>query len=165
MGFFSVPTVTFRALQILLLIRYGRHLVACCAVAANPAAAWVAQQLREGFPFDSAPSFMIFDRGAVFSSVLTAMLRSLLLEPRRTSYRSPWQNGVAERFVAKGDEGADQLAQVPLVGTWPSRRTKHTSASVRIERAGVRSSNAPALAPTSSASLESAACIIGTPSG
>ncbi len=43
---------------------------------------------------------MIFDRGAIFLAAVTATLRSLQIEPTRTSYRSPWQNGVAERFVA-----------------------------------------------------------------
>jgi len=71
-----------------------------CAVTAIPTANWVAQQLREVFPFDSAPGFMVFDRGAVFSAAVTATLRSLQVEPTRTNYRSPWQNGVAERFVA-----------------------------------------------------------------
>ena len=100
MDFFSVPTVTFRVLQVLLVIRHGRRDVARCAVTTIPTAAWVAQQLREAFPFDSAPRFMIFDRGAIFSAGVTATLRSLQMEPTRTSYRSPWQNGVAERFVA-----------------------------------------------------------------
>jgi putative transposase len=100
MDFFSVPTVTFRVLQVLLVIRHGRRDVARCAVTTTPTAAWVAQQLREAFPFDSAPRFTIFDRGAIFSAAVTAALRSLLMEPTRTSYRSPWQNGVAERFVA-----------------------------------------------------------------
>jgi putative transposase len=100
MDFFSVPTVTFRVLQVLLVIRHGRRDVARCAVTAIPTAGWVAQQLREAFPFDSAPRFMIFDRGAIFSAGVTAALRSLQVEPTRTSYRSPWQNGVAERFVA-----------------------------------------------------------------
>ena len=100
MDFFPVPTVTFSALQVLLVIRHGRRVIAGGAAVAYPTAAWVAQQLREAFPFDSAPRFMIFDRGAIFSSGLTATLRSLLVEPTGTSYRSPWQNGVAERFVA-----------------------------------------------------------------
>jgi len=52
MDFFSVPTVTFRVLQVLLVIRHGRRDVARCAVTAIPTAAWVAQQLREAFPFD-----------------------------------------------------------------------------------------------------------------
>jgi len=91
MDFFSVPTLTFRVLQVLLVvIRHGRRDVARCAVTAIPPAAWVAQQLREAFPFDSAPRFMIFDRGAIFSAGVTATLRSLQMEPTRTSYRSPW---------------------------------------------------------------------------
>jgi len=59
----------------------------------------VAQQLRDAFPFESVPRFLIFDRDATFSAGLTATTRSMLMEPTRTSYRSPWQNGVAERFV------------------------------------------------------------------
>ncbi len=57
------------------------------------------QQLREAFPFESAPRFMIFDSDAIFAAGLPAALRSMQMEPTRTSYRSPWQNGVAERFV------------------------------------------------------------------
>jgi hypothetical protein len=53
MDFFSVPTVTFRVLQVLVVILHGRRVVAHCAVVANPTATWVAQQLREAFPFDS----------------------------------------------------------------------------------------------------------------
>jgi len=59
----------------------------------------VAQQRRETFPFESAPGFLIFDRDAIFSAGLTATIRSILMEPTRTSYQSPWQNGVAERLV------------------------------------------------------------------
>jgi putative transposase len=100
MDFFSVPTVTFRALQVLFIIRHGRRDVVRCAVTTSPTAGWVAQQLREAFPFESAPRFMIFDRGAIFSAAVMAILRSMKIEPTRTSFRSPWQNGVAERFVA-----------------------------------------------------------------
>jgi len=99
MDFFSVPTATFRVLHVLLVLRHGRRDVARSAVTTTPTAAWVAQQLREAFPFDSAPRFMIFDRGCIFSAGVTATLRSMQMEPTRTSYRSPWQNGVAERFV------------------------------------------------------------------
>jgi len=79
--------------------RHGRRDVARCAATTSPTAGWVAQQLREAFPFESAPRFMILDRDAIFSSGPTATIRSMLTEPTRTSYRSPWQNGVAERFV------------------------------------------------------------------
>ena len=99
MDFFSVPTATFRVFQVLIIVRHGRREVVRCAVTTLPTAAWVAQQLREAFPFDSVPRFMIFDRGAIFSAGVMATLRSMQVEPTRTSFRSPWQNGIAERFV------------------------------------------------------------------
>jgi putative transposase len=99
MDSFTVPTVMLRVLHVFLVIRHGQRDVVRCSVPTSPTAAWVAQQLREAFPFESAPRFMIFDRDAIFSAGLTATIRSMLMEPTRTSYRSPWQNGVAERFV------------------------------------------------------------------
>jgi putative transposase len=99
MDFFTVPTAMFRVLHVFLVIRHGRRDVVRCAVTTSSTAAWVAQQLREAFPFDSAPRFLIFDRDAIFSAGLTATIRSMLMEPARTSYQSPWQNGVVERFV------------------------------------------------------------------
>ncbi len=100
MDFFSVPTATFRALHVLFVIRHGRREVVRCAVTTSPTAGWVAQQLRDAFPFESAPRFMIFDRGATFTDGVMATLRTMQVEPTRTSFRSPWQNGVTERFVA-----------------------------------------------------------------
>ncbi len=34
-----------------------------------------------------------------FSSLLKETIKSFVTEPVRTSYRSPWQNGVAERWI------------------------------------------------------------------
>ena len=99
MDFFTVPTAMFHVLHVFLVIRHGRRDVLRCAVTTSPTAAWVAQQLRETLPFKLAPRFLIFNRDAILSAGLTATIRSVLLEPTRTSYQSPWQNGVAERFV------------------------------------------------------------------
>jgi putative transposase len=100
MDFFSVPTALFRVLHVFLVVRHARRDVVRCAVTACPTAAWVAQQLREAFPFDSAPRFMIFDRDAIFSAGVAATLRSMQVEPTRTSHRSPWQNGLASASSA-----------------------------------------------------------------
>jgi transposase InsO family protein len=59
----------------------------------------VTQQLREAFPYDSAPRYLIFDRGANFNEEVIGAVKSFGIEPKRTSFRSPWQNGVAERWV------------------------------------------------------------------
>jgi transposase InsO family protein len=59
----------------------------------------VIQQLREAFPFDSAPRYLIFDRGANFNDHVVDTIKSFGIEPKRTSFQSPWRNGIAERFV------------------------------------------------------------------
>jgi transposase InsO family protein len=55
--------------------------------------------LREAFPFGSAPRFVIFNRDAKYGLEIPAAVRSLGISPVRTSFESPWQNGVAERWV------------------------------------------------------------------
>ena len=57
------------------------------------------QQLREAFPFGSAPRFLLFARDGKYGLEIPAAVRSLKMSPIRTSFESPWQNGVAERWV------------------------------------------------------------------
>ncbi len=45
------------------------------------------QQLREAFPFRSAPRFVIFDRDAKYGLEVPAAVRSLRVNPVRTSLR------------------------------------------------------------------------------
>jgi transposase InsO family protein len=61
----------------------------------------VIQQLREAFPYDSAPGYKIFDRGSSFYAEMIVAVKGFGIEPKRTSFRSPWQNGVAERWVGR----------------------------------------------------------------
>src|SRR5467141_155846 len=65
----------------------------------HPTSSWIVQQLREAFPFGSAPRFVIFDRDAKYGLEVPAAVRALMVNPVRTSFESPWQNGVAERWV------------------------------------------------------------------
>jgi len=57
------------------------------------------EQLREAFPFEAGPRFLIFDRDSKFSGEVAAAVRSLNVSPVRTSVESPWQNGIAERWI------------------------------------------------------------------
>ena len=68
-------------------------------VTKHPTSSWIVQQLREAFPFGSAPRFVIFDRDAKYGLEVPAAVRSLRVNPLRISFKSPWQNGVAERWV------------------------------------------------------------------
>lgn len=99
MDLFVVFTVKFRLLYVLFVIRHGRRQIAHFNVTEHPTAAWVIQQLREAFPYDSAPKHLIFDRDSIFSTEVVAAIRAMGIKPTRTAYRSPWQNGTVERWV------------------------------------------------------------------
>jgi len=53
MDFFTVPAASLRVLYALFVIEHGRRRVVHCNVTFHPISAWVIQQLRESFPFDS----------------------------------------------------------------------------------------------------------------
>ena len=99
MDFFTVPTLTFGVLYCFFVIAHDRRLILHCNVTKRPSSARVVQQLREAFPYDSAPSYLIFDRGSQFNEEVIDTMKSFGIQPKRTSFRSPWQNGVADRWV------------------------------------------------------------------
>jgi len=99
MDFFTVPTLTFRALYCFFVIGHDRRCVLHFNVTRHPSSIWIVQQLREAFPDQSAPRFLIFDRDAKYSWEVLIAVRSMAIRPIRTSFQSPWQNGVAERWV------------------------------------------------------------------
>jgi transposase InsO family protein len=99
MDFFVVPTVGFRLLYVWFIMDHGRRRIIHFDVTANPAAPWVIQQLREAFPYNSAPKHLIFDNGSIFSDDVTEAIKSFGTGPKRTAFQSPWQNGTAERWV------------------------------------------------------------------
>jgi transposase InsO family protein len=99
MDFFTVPTVTFRVLYVWFAIDHASRRILHFDVTDHPAAVWVAQQLREAFPHDSGARHLIFDRDAIFGDHVISVASALGLRPTRTAYRSPWQNGLAERWI------------------------------------------------------------------
>ena len=99
MDFFTVPTATFRVLYCFFVIRLWRRRIVHFNATEHPTSAWIAQQVREAFPEDTAPGYLILDRDGKYAGEATEMLRSMGSKLIRTAYRSPWQNGVAERWV------------------------------------------------------------------
>src|SRR5580704_15456951 len=99
MDFFTVPTLTFGVLYGFFVIAHDRRSILHFNVTRHPTTPWVAQQLREAFPYKSAPRYLIFDREHTFHGEVLETIESLGISPIRTAIRSPWQNGVAERWV------------------------------------------------------------------
>ena len=66
MDFFTVPTVTFSLLYCFFIIGHDRRRILHFNVTRHPTSTWIAQQLREAFPYQSAPKFLIFDHDAKY---------------------------------------------------------------------------------------------------
>ena len=95
---FVVPTVTYRLVFVLVLLAHDRRRIRHVAVTAHPTAAWTAQQLREAFPGDAAPQYLIPDRDHAFDA-LGAAAKAMGMEDVVTAPHAPWQNSFVERFV------------------------------------------------------------------
>jgi putative transposase len=120
MDFFVVPTVRFELLYVWFVLDHNRRRVIHFNVTASPTARWAIQQLRETFPSDTAPPFLVYDRDSIFSAEVTAAIQRLGTEPVRTAYRSPWQNPFAERWV--GTCRRELLDHVVVLGERHLRR-------------------------------------------
>ena len=82
----------------LVILAPKRRRVLHVAVTCHPTAAWTAQQLREAFPWDRTPAYLIHDRDLAFQGLM-ATTKAVGIEDVRAAPRSPWQNPYVERFI------------------------------------------------------------------
>jgi putative transposase len=57
------------------------------------------QQLREALPLPCPFHYVVFDRDRKFGADVLKFFKASGIKAVRTSVRSPWQNGVAERWI------------------------------------------------------------------
>jgi transposase InsO family protein len=69
------------------------------AVTAHPTAEWTGQQLREAFPFDQLPRYLLRDRDAIFGLDFREQVRDLGIQEVLSTPRSPWQRAYVERVI------------------------------------------------------------------
>ncbi len=99
MDFFTVPTITFNLLYCFFIIGHDRRRIVHSNVTRHPTSTWIVQQLREAFPYESAPKFLTYDHDRKYGLEVVAAVRCVGITSAQTSIQSPWQNGVAERWV------------------------------------------------------------------
>src|SRR5712664_2597661 len=97
--FFTAPTITFSMLYCFFVISHDRRRILHINVTKHPTSGWIIQQLREAFPFEASHKYLIFDGDHKFGFEVIAAGKATSIIPKRTSFRSPWQNGIAERWV------------------------------------------------------------------
>jgi putative transposase len=120
MDFFTVPTLTFRVPYCFFVIEHGRRKILHFNVTEHPSSAWIVQQLREAFPEPCPYRYAVLDRDAKFGKDMTDHLVSSGIKPKRTSFRSPWQDGIAERWI--GSCRRDLLDHVLVINETHLRR-------------------------------------------
>jgi hypothetical protein len=69
--FFTVPTIRFQVLYVFLVMAHERRRIVHFAVTAHPTAEWTAQQMREAFPWESAPRYLLRDRDRISGRTLS----------------------------------------------------------------------------------------------
>ena len=97
--FFMVPTVTFRVLFVFVVLSHARRRVVHFEVTEHPTQEWTGQQIREAFPWDHAPRYLLRDRDAIYGREFTAITKGMGMEEVLSAPRAPWQNPYVERLV------------------------------------------------------------------
>jgi transposase InsO family protein len=106
--FFTVPTIRFQVLYVFLVLAHDRRRILHFAITAHPTAEWTAQQLREAFPGDSAPRFLLPDRDRIFGSDFSKV-KELGIQEVLGAPRAPQQRAYIERVIAIRRECLDHL--------------------------------------------------------
>jgi len=121
--FVIVPTMRFRLLYGLVILRHGRRQLLAIAVTSHPTAEWIARQITEAFAWDQAPRYLVRDRDRAYGDVFIRRMRAMGIRDHPIAPRSPWQNGYVERVCRK----AHRLNSPGVLG--PRRRVRRTASA------------------------------------
>jgi Integrase core domain len=116
----SQPRSAVERLFAFLVVGHARRQLLWFAVTRNPSAEWLAQQMAEAFPWNTAPTYLVRDNDRAYGQVFQRRIRAMGIRDRPISPRSPWQNPYAERLI--GTLRRECLDHVLIVGERHLRR-------------------------------------------
>lgn len=96
---FTVPAIRFQVLYVFLVLAHDRRRIVHFNVTAHPTAEWTGQQLREAFPFDQNPRYLLCDRDGIFGSEFRKDVEVLGIKEVLSPPRSPWERAYVERVI------------------------------------------------------------------
>lgn len=95
----SVPTLTFDRLYAVVILGHRRRAILHAEVTGHATAQWMAQQLSEAFPWDTAPTYLVRDNDGAYGLRFRRRLGAMGIRDHPTMPYSPWQNGHVERVI------------------------------------------------------------------
>ena len=107
LDFFTVPTVGFKVLFVLVVRPHHRRKVIYFNVTEHPTAQWTGQQLVEAFPWETAPKYLLRDRDGIYGARFQRRVTNLGLEQVLTAPRSPWQKDYASHCTSLAGSGVN----------------------------------------------------------
>jgi transposase InsO family protein len=99
LDFFTVPTVTFRVLFVLVILAHARRRVVHFNVTEHPTAHWTAQQVVEAFPWNETPRYLLRDRDGIYGAAFRQRVQHMGIKEVVIAPWSPWQNPYVERLI------------------------------------------------------------------
>ncbi len=96
---FVLPTLSFRPLYGVLVLRHHRHRLMWLSATVNPTAEWIARQVTEAGGWDAAPDYVVHDRDCAYGAAYSHRACAMGIRDRPTAPRSPWQNAYAGRLI------------------------------------------------------------------
>ena len=96
---FIVASASFRLLYVMIILAHDRRKIVRFDVTRHPTAGWLARQVTEAFPWDTAPRYLLRDRDASYGSEFCKRVDAMGITEVVTAPRSPWQNAYVERVI------------------------------------------------------------------
>src|SRR5712672_3038528 len=96
---FIVVSATFQMLYVVIGLRHDRRKIAHFGVTRHPTQVWLALQVTEAFPWDTAPRYLLRDRDASYGQVFRNRLLAMGIKEIVSAARSPWHNANVERII------------------------------------------------------------------
>lgn len=87
--FFTVPTIRFQVLYVFLVLAHDRRRVIHFNVTQHPTAEWTGQQLRNAFPADQLPRYLLRDRDGIFGQEFREQVQDMEIAEVLSAPRSP----------------------------------------------------------------------------
>ncbi|MFI5398955.1 MAG: integrase core domain-containing protein [Candidatus Binatia bacterium] len=97
--FFTVATVRFEILFVLIILAHDRRRVQHFNITAHPTAEWTAQQVVEAFPWETAPRYLLRDRDSVYGVAFRQRVAGVGIAEVLSAPRRPWQSPYVERVI------------------------------------------------------------------
>jgi hypothetical protein len=115
------PRPLFRVLFVIVILSHDRRRIVLLNVTDHPTAAWTRQQIREAFPGQTAPRYLVRDRDGSYVPDFGRLLQSFGTEDILTAPRAPWQNPFVQRLI-----GTLRRACLDHVIVWNQRSLRRT---------------------------------------